>query len=137
MDFILSQNNLLILATAVAAGVMLALPTLLRGRSGKTVGAQEAVLLANHKGGLFLDVRSADQFKTGSIPQARNVPVGELEARLNTLPKDKPIIVVCEQGRQSQTATALLRKHGFTDVVSLDGGLRAWAHGGLPLYRNS
>lgn len=137
MDFILSQNNLLILAVALAAGAMLAWPTLMKGRPGSSVSAQQAILLANQKQGIFLDVRSADQFKTASIPQARNVPAAEIEARLNTLPKNKPIIVVCDQGRDSARVAASLRKQGYAEAVSLEGGLRAWTQGGLPLAKKA
>lgn len=137
MDFILSQNNLYILIIALTAGAMLLWPVLMKGRGGTTVGVQEAVQLANQKQAVFLDVRSADQFKTGSIPQARNLPAADLEAKLNTLPKNKPVILICNQGRDSAKVASSLRKQGFDDAVSLEGGITNWAKEGLPLSKKA
>ncbi|MCC2597712.1 rhodanese-like domain-containing protein [Pusillimonas sp. MFBS29] len=134
MDFFLDQNNLIFLFVAIASGVMLALPNLLKGGS-KTVTVQEAVQLANQKQGLFLDVRSSDAFKTGSIPQARNLPAADLQAKLGSLPKDKPIIVVCDRGRDSARVAGTLRKQGYDQVVSLNEGLSGWAQSGMPLSK--
>lgn len=134
MDFFLDQNNLIFLFVAIASGVMLMLPNLLKG-GGKTVSAQQAVQLANQQDGIFLDVRSHEAFKSGSIPQARHLPAADLQAKLGSLPKDKPIIVVCDQGRDSARAAGTLRKQGYDKVVSLEGGLNAWAQGGLPLSK--
>lgn len=134
MDFFLDQTNFIILFTAIAAGVMLLLPNILKG-GGKTVGVSQAVLLANQKQGIFVDVRSADAFKTGAIPQARNLPAADIQAKLASLPKDKPIIVVCDQGRESVRIAASLRKQGYDQAVAIEGGLRAWSQAGMPLSR--
>ncbi|NYT58008.1 rhodanese-like domain-containing protein [Alcaligenaceae bacterium] len=134
MDFFLDQNNLIFLFVAIAAGVMLALPNLLKG-GGKTVTAQQAVQLANQQQGLFLDVRSSEAFKTGSIPQARNLPAADLQAKLGSLPKDKPIIVVCDRGRDSARVAGTLRKQGYNQAVSLNEGLTGWVHSGMPLSK--
>ncbi|HUG56924.1 MAG TPA: rhodanese-like domain-containing protein [Candidimonas sp.] len=136
MDFFLDQNNLIVVFVAIASGVMLLLPNLLKG-GGKTVSVQQAVQLANQKQGIFLDVRSHDSFKTGSIPQARNLPVADLTAKLGTLPKDKPIIVICDQGRESARVAGSLRKQGYDEAVSLAGGLQAWLKDGLPLSKKA
>ncbi|MGB6104861.1 MAG: rhodanese-like domain-containing protein [Pusillimonas sp.] len=136
MDFFLDQNNLIFLFVAIASGVMLLLPNLLKG-GGKTVSAQQAVQLANQQQGLFLDIRSHESFKTGSIPQARSLPAADLQAKLGSLPKDKPIIVVCDQGRDSVRVAGNLRKQGYDQAVSLDGGLKGWVQSGMPLSRKN
>jgi rhodanese-related sulfurtransferase len=136
VDFFLDQTNLILLFVAIAAGVMLALPNILKGGS-KSVGVQEAVQLANQKQGIFVDVRSHESFKTGSIPQARNVPEADLAAKMASLPKNKPIIVICDQGRDSARIAGKLRKQGYAEACSLEGGLRAWIQGGMPLSRKN
>ncbi|MBB5214764.1 rhodanese-like domain-containing protein [Parapusillimonas granuli] len=136
MDFFLDQNNLILVFIAIAAAVMLALPSLLKGGS-KAVGVHEAVKLANDQQGVFIDVRSAEAFKLGSIPQARNMPTADIPAKHATLPKDKPLIIVCDQGRESVRAAATLRKEGHAGAVSLEGGLRAWLQAGLPLTKKN
>ena len=137
MDFLLNQNNLYILLIAIASGLMLLWPTLKKGGNGTTVGVSEAVQLANQKQAVFIDLRTTEQYKAGSIPQARNVPADTLEAKLNTLPKNKPLILVCEQGRDSAKVAATLRKQGFTDAVTLEGGLRAWMQAGMPVSKKA
>lgn len=137
MDFLLSQNNLYIVLIALVAGAMLLWPTLGKGRAGNPVAVQQAVQLVNQKHGIFIDVRPAELFKTGTIPQARNLPAADIESKANTLPKDKPIIVFCDQGRESGRVVGALRKQGFTEAVSLQGGLRSWAEAGLPLSKKA
>lgn len=136
MDFFLDQNNLIVVFVAIASGVMLLLPTIIKG-GGKTVSVQQAVQLANQKQGIFLDVRSHDSFKTGSIPQARNLPVADLAAKMASLPKNKPIIVVCDQGRESARVAGSLRKQGYDEAVSMAGGLQGWVKDGMPLSKKT
>ncbi|TCT11236.1 rhodanese-like domain-containing protein [Paralcaligenes ureilyticus] len=137
MDFLLSQNNLYILIIALVSGGMLLWPNLRKSHGSSGVSVPEAVQLANQKQAVFIDVRSAEQFKTGSIPQARNLPAADIQEKLASLPKNKPIIVVCDQGRDSARVAATLRKQGMADVFSLDGGVRNWASGGLPLSKKA
>ena len=137
MDFLLSQNNLYILIIALTSGAMLLWPTLMKGRNAGSVGIHEAVQLANQKQALFLDIRPAEQFKKGSIAQARNLPAADLPAKIGTLPKNKPIIVVCDQGRDSAKVALSLRKQGYNDAVSLEGGLREWLKEGMPLSKKA
>lgn len=136
MDFILSQNNLIIVLIAVVSGALLLWPTIGKRRGSHPVTAAEAVQLANRSQGIFIDVRGVEQFKTGTIAQARNVPLPELESKFDTLPKNKPLIVFCDQGRESVRAAATLRKKGL-EAVSLEGGLRGWIQAGLPLSKKA
>lgn len=136
MDFLLSDNNLWILLIAVASGALLLWPGLSRGRPGARIAINDAVQQVNREHGQFIDVRPADQFKAGSIPQSRNIPMADLESHVGTLPKDKPLILVDGQGRDAQRALAALRKHGFDRVSSLDGGVNGWVQAGMPLKKS-
>lgn len=137
MDFLLSQNNLWILLIAVAAGGMLLWPSVSRGRPGGRIELNDAIRQVNNEHGVFVDIRAAEQFKAGNIPQSRNLPAADIEAQHGTLPKDKPLILVCAQGRDSQRVAASLRKHGFDQVSCLSGGLDSWVQAGMPLSRKS
>jgi len=64
-------------------------------------------------GAILLDVRSPQEFDSGSIQNARNIPVGGLKAQLNTLAKDLPIVAYCHSGARSGMAVATLRSAGF------------------------
>jgi rhodanese-related sulfurtransferase len=137
VDFLLSQNNLWIVLIAVAAGGLLLWPSLSRGRPGGRIELDDAIQKVNREHGIFVDIRPAEQFKAGAIPQSRNLPAADIAAQHGTLPKDKPLILVCAQGRESQRAAAELRKHGFDQVSCLSGGLDSWVQGGMPLSRKS
>lgn len=113
---------------------MLAMPSLLKG-GAKTVNVQESVRLANQNDGVFIDIRSHDAFKAGAIAQSRNIPVADINNKLSSLPKDKPLIIVCERGRDSMRIAAQLRKKGFDQAVLMEGGLQAWMQAGLPISK--
>jgi rhodanese-related sulfurtransferase len=83
-------------------------------------------------GALLLDVREPDEWQAGHAPGAQHIPLGELGARLEELPKDRPIVCICRVGGRSARATEALRGAGY-DVVNLAGGMRAWAAAGQPV----
>ncbi|ASC90923.1 rhodanese-like domain-containing protein [Alcaligenes faecalis] len=136
MDFILSQNNLLILAIAVLAGIMLLIPSFFKGRAGRAVSSSEAVQMVNQKDAILIDLRSADQFKAGAIAQSRNIPAADLDAKASTLPKDKPVILVCDTGRSAPRSVAVLRKHGINEAYTLQGGIQGWLQSSLPVKKS-
>ena len=135
MDFLTDTNNLLILVVAVMSGVMLLFPNLSK-RGGNLINANEVVQQINQRQAILIDIRKAESYKAGHIPQARNIPAEDLISKTEKIAKDKPIIVVCDTGRNAQRSVADLRKQGFTDVSVLEGGLVAWAQAGLPTKKS-
>lgn len=133
MDFFLSQNNLLLIGVAIVSGLTLAWPMILSKRAGASLSCTEAVQLMNHQHAIMIDIRPAEAFAAGHIPQARSVPASEIEKKATHLPKNKPLIVVCDLGRTSGSAATRLRALGFTEVSILSGGMRAWSTAGLPV----
>ena len=133
VEFLLNPNNLLLIAVAIGSAAMLAWPMIQRGRAGGTVTTTEAVQLMNQKHAVLIDIRPAAEFAAGHIPQARNVPAAELKDKSGSLPKNKPLILVCNQGRSALGVAAKLRGDGFADVFTLDGGHNGWATAGLPV----
>lgn len=75
----------------------------------------------------LLDVREPAEHVFCHIAGSVLIPLGELEARLSELPKDRAIIVYCRSGCRGGTAVRLLKRHGFRDVRNLAGGILAWA----------
>lgn len=55
------------------------------------------------------------------------IPMGELLQRLDEIRRDMPVVVHCRSGNRSQAVVAALRRHGFTNVTSLRGGLQGYA----------
>jgi peroxiredoxin family protein/rhodanese-related sulfurtransferase/TusA-related sulfurtransferase len=78
---------------------------------------------------MIIDVRSPLEFEAGHIPGARNIPLGDLRARLGELPADKPLRLYCKVGFRSYLACRMLVQRGFKDAASLSGGIttfQAW-----------
>lgn len=74
-----------------------------------------------------LDVRTDEELEAAALPGALHIPLHELPSRHPELPRDKPIAVLCHHGMRSQTGAAFLEKQGFTEVMSVDGGIHAYA----------
>lgn len=133
LQFLLDTNNIFIAAIALVSGAMLVIPALRQGRTGSAVNTTAAIQLVNQRQAVWIDVRPAEQFQVGHIAQARSVPAADLEQKAASLPKNKPLVVVCDNGRDSARAAAKLRAQGFADAVPLEGGMRAWLAASLPV----
>lgn len=77
-----------------------------------------------------LDVRNLSEFEAGHLPGALHVPLGHIAARLNEIPRDKPILVQCQGGTRSAIATSVLQRHGVSGAIDLRGGFSAWQSAG-------
>lgn len=84
-------------------------------------------------GPLLVDVREADEFATRRAIGAVLVPISEFADRHAELPQDRPLLVICESGSRSMSATMFLLQRGWTDVRNVEGGTGAWAAAGLPV----
>ncbi len=82
---------------------------------------------------LILDVRQPQEYSyDGHIKGSRLMPLGSLRNRLEELPRDIPIVVVCRSGARSRTACEMLQNQGFEDVSNMGGGMIAWKRARLP-----
>jgi len=127
-------ENIFLIAIAVISGGMLLWPILGRARGGSGgVDTLVATQMVNQKHAVFIDVRSAEDYAKGHIPQARSLPLDQIEGRAQTLPKNKPLIVVCATGRNAGAAATQLKAKGLENVVTLSGGMAAWQQAGLPV----
>ncbi|MGH3716373.1 MAG: rhodanese-like domain-containing protein [Micromonosporaceae bacterium] len=84
-------------------------------------------------GAYLLDVREPDEWDAGRAPGAHHVPMQEIPARLDEVPVDGEVVVVCRMGGRSAQVVNFLRSQGRDNVLNLDGGMRAWADSGRPL----
>ncbi len=85
--------------------------------------ADYASVLIN--GAQFIDVREPAEVATGTLPGTTNIPLGELDGRLDELDSSHRVVLLCRSGGRSTIAAELLNRHGFTDVVNLEGGMLA------------
>jgi rhodanese-related sulfurtransferase len=87
--------------------------------AGSLSGAEKLVLL---------DIRTEAEYEAGHIQGAQWFPRGKLEYYIQDLIKDPDarVVLYCRTGGRSALATLTLKDMGYTDVVDLDGGFRAW-----------
>lgn len=79
---------------------------------------------------LLLDVRTAMELKNFGVIKGENmnIPLGELPKRLNDVPRDRPVAIVCKIGARAWSAYTLLEQAGFTNVEVLEGGFTGWPY---------
>lgn len=75
---------------------------------------------------LVLDVREPDEISVEAFPGALNIPLGMLPLRLNDVPRERSVVVLCRSGARSARAVEILRQNGFSDVKNITGGMLAW-----------
>lgn len=88
---------------------------------------------------LLVDVRNADEIAEQSydVKNIINIPLDSIEAKMNLIPKDKQVILVCQGGKRSKEAYDILAKKGFTNLANMEGGMNAWSEAGLPTKTNA
>ena len=82
-----------------------------------------------------LDVRGYAEFNAGHLQNAINIHVGYLFDNLDSIPKDKDVVVHCVSGDRSSIAASLLLSKGFKNVINLTGGYSNWANNGFKIER--
>lgn len=83
-------------------------------------------------GDYLLDVRTQDEWDEYHIPGTTLIPLDELESRVDEVPRDQNVVVVCRSGNRSQVGRDILLQAGFTSVTSMDGGVSDWRAAGYP-----
>jgi len=97
-------------------------------------GAYEAIKNAN---GALVDVRTPGEFAAGHAVDATNIPLTDLPNRTGDVPKDRPVLLICQSGQRSAMAFQQLRDLGFQNVSNVQGGFNAWEKAKLPLIKGN
>lgn len=107
------------------------------GGSDSAEVAPQELLLLEERGALLLDVRSPEEYASGHVPGAVNVPYDELEVRLPDLgaATGDPVVVYCEKGPRASKALGVLRAAGYGSARTLAGHMARWRVSGLPVER--
>ncbi len=134
MDFI--NQNILLIGIVVVSGLGLVWPLVFRPL-GTAVNPGEATLMINRQDAKVIDVRQPNEFASGHIPEAINIPEAQLSERLHELEKFKalPLILCCASGMRSGRACKALKQSGFEQLFNLGGGVDAWAAASYPLHK--
>lgn len=103
----------------------------------KTISPDELCRRLKTESLTLLDVRETDELtgELGHIEGIVHIPLGQLPTRLADIKsaRSQPIITVCKMGGRATHAGEFLQQAGFTDVIVLEGGMKAWNHSGLPV----
>jgi rhodanese-related sulfurtransferase len=135
LAFVIAHWELFAALAAVAVLLALTYQTeRLQGYAG--VEPTDAVRLIN-AGAYVLDLRPAEHFAAGHLPQAQHLDTGGIAqwARAGKRRRERPVVLIVPPGLAAGRASAALRQAGFQQVRVLRGGLKAWAAAQLPLAR--
>lgn len=129
------QLGLLGVTVLVVVALILSRNAENNGKLGATISPQQAYALYQNGEAFFLDVREQEEWNEYHAPNTTLIPLGQLAARVGEIPvpKDAPIVVVCRSGNRSDEGRDILRRAGFTNVTSMDGGLKTWRQLGYPI----
>ena len=83
-------------------------------------------------GAFLLDVREQYEWDDFHATNATLIPLGELASRVDEVPRDQDIVVICNSGNRSQEGRDILLNAGFESVTSVEGGSQAWRAAGYP-----
>jgi hydroxyacylglutathione hydrolase len=82
---------------------------------------------------LLVDVRKPSEWEEeGTVEGARRIFFADLTDKANSLPRDKPLAVICSVGKRSSIAASILERKGFKNVSNVLGGMTAWTALGYP-----
>lgn len=90
-------------------------------------------LIESRKDLMIIDVRSPEELKEGAIANSVLIPFWQILRGQHTLPKDKPLLLICAVGGRSYAVAQVLRRQGYRELYNLNGGIEAWKKAGLPL----
>ncbi len=83
---------------------------------------------------IILDVREPSEWAQGHIPGAIHIPLQQVPARIDELPKDRIVVCQCASGGRSASAARFLEQAGF-QATNMVGGIMQWHRSGLPVVR--
>lgn len=137
-ELVAFANSHPILASAVVAFLVAVLiyEGRLKSRGLMQVSTSMAVQLIN-KGATIVDVRPAEDFASGHIVNAKNIPLTDILSQPDAVrkKKDRVLLTVCDNGMVAKRAADTLRKAGYESAFSLQGGLNAWRTENLPIVK--
>ena len=131
-----NNHPLLVTGTILMALAVIFYELRLRAQGMTAISTAQAVRLIN-KGGRVVDVRDHEQFAAGHIVDALHIPADELgDGAHKRLKSAKSLILVCDNGSRSGKCVEPLRKAGYENTFSLQGGLGSWERENLPVVKS-
>ncbi|MCX6079283.1 MAG: rhodanese-like domain-containing protein [Chloroflexi bacterium] len=97
------------------------------------INTAQAYQMYQQKTAFFVDVREQAEWDSFHIPGTTLIPLGTLADRLQEVPKDQQVVVVCRSGNRSVQGRDILKQAGYTNVTSMSGGVNDWKAKGYPI----
>lgn len=94
---------------------------------------QAQALLGKNSKIVLLDVRTPDEYRQAHLKGALLIPLGELNRRVQEVPRDRPVLVYCAVGARSSSAASFLASKGYREIYNMSDGIVGWYNNGLPL----
>ena len=106
-------------------------------KGGKKIEPNELTRLVNKENAILIDLRKKEDFENGHIMTALNYPHQEFDNQMHELDKfkERPIILVCDMGRNSANIGEKLKKAEFEKIFRLNGGMMTWTQENLPVVQ--
>jgi rhodanese-related sulfurtransferase len=132
----ISHHPILVGVTVLALVMVLVFESRSRAIGAAAISAQDLIRLMN-QGALVLDIRKADEFKTGHVSGAKHLSSEQILTAGDHLKKwkEKPVVVYCDSGSLAAAAVRQLVAQGFTKVFTLRGGFAGWRSENLPVAK--
>ena len=83
----------------------------------------------------LIDIREPDEFASGHIAGARNLPLSKLDPKTLAQPHDKPIVLMCRSGRRTAATLSAALEAGATNIVHYPGAILDWTNAGKPVVK--
>jgi rhodanese-related sulfurtransferase len=133
------RQNLYLIFPAVASGLALIYFTFFAPEKKLALTTTQATLLINRESAQVIDLRSPGEYAEGHVPDSRNIPLDQFDARIDDFEKyrDSPLIFVCKRGSEASRVSIRLAKKGFAKSRYIEGGIEAWRDDGLLLKKGT
>ena len=100
----------------------------------QTVSPADAiVMIENRKELLLIDIRSPKELRQGHIEGSTLMPLWKIINREQTIPQNRPVMLICAVGGRSLALGKFLSVKGYLELYNLEGGISAWKKAGLPV----
>jgi len=122
------------LLLVLVIGMMFCVSSGFAAQGYKNIMSPEAKKLVEQKKNVYLlDVRTPQEYAQAKLKGSVLIPINEIERRVNEVPKNRPILVLCAVGSRSNLVAGFLVNKGYGEVYNLTDGLVGWYRNGFPL----
>jgi rhodanese-related sulfurtransferase len=91
--------------------------------------------IKNNSNSIIIDVRGKEEYKSEHIKGAKNIPLDDIEKKIGSFPRNRPIIIYCKRGAKSIRAIRKLEVAGFDQLYHMHEGLRGWKINDYPTVK--